>query len=53
MVLFLTLRDGEKISMGGLVLNRLKKLKGDKFGSPFASTVLARAIGLGPTELCK
>ncbi len=28
MVLSLTLRDGEKIQMGGFMLNKLKKLKG-------------------------
>jgi hypothetical protein len=39
--------------MGGLALKTLKKLKGDKFGFPFSSTVLANAIGLGPTEPCK
>jgi hypothetical protein len=53
MVLSLTLREGEKIKMGGLALNKLKKLNGDKLGLPSASTVLARAIGLGPMDPCK
>jgi hypothetical protein len=44
-----TLRAGEKISIGGLELKTLKKLKGDKLGIPFLSTVLAKAIGRGPT----
>jgi hypothetical protein len=39
--------------MGGLALNTLKKLKGDKLGTPLLSIVLAKAMGLGPTELCK
>jgi hypothetical protein len=39
--------------MGGFALNTLKKLKGDTLGFPSASMVLAKAIGLGPTELCK
>jgi hypothetical protein len=47
--LFLTRRAGEKISIGGLELKTLKKLKGDKFGIPFLSIVLAKAIGRGPT----
>ena len=50
-VLFLTRRAGEKIIIGGFALNTLKKLKGDKFGFPSASIVLANAIGLGATEL--
>jgi hypothetical protein len=48
-----TLLAGEKIRIGGLALNTLKKLKGDKFGIPSTPIVLAKAIGLGPTELCK
>jgi hypothetical protein len=39
--------------MGGLELKTLKKLKGDKLGVPFSSKVLANAIGLGATALCK
>ena len=48
MVLFLPLRAGEKINIGGLALNTLKKLKGAKFGTPFSSIVEANAIGRGP-----
>jgi hypothetical protein len=33
--------------MGGLALNTLKKLKGDKFTAPSLSMVLAKAMGLG------
>lgn len=33
--------------MGGLVLNKLKKLNGLRLTIPFLSTVLAKAIGLG------
>jgi hypothetical protein len=43
----LTLRAGENIIMGGFAPNTLKKLKGDKFGFPSASIVLAKAMGLG------
>jgi hypothetical protein len=35
--------------MGGLEPKTLKKLKGAKFGFPLSSTVLAKAMGLGPT----
>jgi hypothetical protein len=52
-VLFLTRLAGEKTSIGGLELNTLKKLNGDKLGFPLASTVLAKAIGRGATALCK
>jgi hypothetical protein len=45
--------EGEKTKIGGLALNTLKKLKGDKLGIPFSLIVLAKAIGLGPTALCK
>ena len=31
----------------------LKKLKGERFTSPFLDTVLAKAIGLGATALTK
>jgi hypothetical protein len=51
MLLSRTLLDGEKTRIGGFALNTLKKLKGDKLGFPSVSTVLANAIGLGPTEL--
>src|SRR5690606_15899572 len=53
MVLFRTRLAGEKIKIGGFELNTLKKLKGDKFGFPLLSIVLAKAIGLGATALCK
>jgi len=36
-----------------LELNTLKKLNGDKLGFPFLSIVLAKAMGLGATALCK
>ena len=52
-VLSRTRRADEKISMGGLELNTLKKLKGDKLGFPFLLIVLAKAIGLGATAPCK
>ena len=52
-VLFLTRLAGEKIKIGGLALNTLKKLKGDKLGAPILSTVLANAIGLGATALSR
>jgi hypothetical protein len=52
-VLSLTRLAGEKINIGGFALKILKKLKGDKFGTPFLSIVLAKAIGRGPTALCK
>jgi hypothetical protein len=50
-VLLRTRRAGENINMGGFALNTLKKLKGDKLGRLWASMVLAKAIGLGATEL--
>jgi len=53
MVLSLTLLDGENISMGGLLPNTLKKLKGDKLGFPSLSIVLAKHIGLGATDPSK
>ena len=49
----LPLRAGEKIKIGGLALNTLKKLNGAKFGLPSKSMVDAKAIGLGPMELNK
>jgi len=52
-VLSRTLREGEKISIGGFELKRLKKLNGDRLGTLLPSIVLASAMGLGPTELCK
>ena len=52
-VLFRTRLDGEKTRIGGLELNTLKKLNGDKLGFPSLSKVLANAIGLGATALNK
>jgi hypothetical protein len=52
-VLFLTRRAGEKTKIGGLELNTLKKLNGDKLGFSFLSIVLAKAMGLGATALCR
>jgi hypothetical protein len=51
--MFLTLLAGEKTKIGGLELNTLKKLNGDKLGFPLASIVLAKAIGLGAMAVCK
>ena len=48
-VLSLTLLAGEKIKIGGLALNTLKKLKGERFEIPSESIVLASAMGLGAT----
>ena len=48
-VLSLTLLAGEKIKIGGFALKTLKKLKGDRFGTPSTLIVLASAIGLGAT----
>ena len=45
--------SGENINIGGFALNTLKKLKGDKFGFPLASIVLANAMGRGATALSK
>jgi hypothetical protein len=53
MLLFLTLRAGEKTNVTGLEPNTLKKLKGDKFMFPFLSTVLAKQMGLGATAVNK
>ena len=49
-VLLRTLLAGENIAIGGFELKTLKKLNGLIFLTPFLSIVLARAIGLGPTE---
>ena len=48
-----TLLAGEKIRIGGLELNKLKKLNGERFTFPFLSMVEASAIGLGATAVCK
>jgi len=41
-------RAGEKINIGGLALNTLKKLNGARLSFPSLSIVEAKAIGLGP-----
>jgi hypothetical protein len=46
-VLFLTLLDGEKIAIGGLLVKKLKKLKGLRFTFPFKSIVEAKQMGRG------
>jgi hypothetical protein len=48
-VLFLTLLDGEKIAIGGLLVKKLKKLKGLRFTFPFPfkSIVDAKQMGRG------
>jgi hypothetical protein len=51
-VLSRTLLAGEKIKIGGTVLNILKKLNGDKLLFPSLSTVEANAIGRGETAVC-
>lgn len=53
MVLSTLLLTGEKIIIGGLALNTLKKLKGDRFTFPSLSMVLANAMGLEATALTK
>src|SRR6185437_1611203 len=52
-VLFLTLLAGEKMTTGGLVLNKLKKLNGLRFTFPFLSTVDAKQIGREPLACLK
>ena len=52
-VLSLTRRAGEKITIGGLEENKLKKLKGDKFTLPALSIVDAKQIGRGAMACCK
>jgi hypothetical protein len=52
-VLSLTLLDGEKIQMGGFILNKLKKLNGLKFTFPSKSMVDAKHMGLGAIAYCK
>jgi hypothetical protein len=47
----LTRLAGEKMAIGGLALNTLKKLNGAKFGLPCSSMVLTNAIGRGATAL--
>lgn len=52
-LLSLTLREGEKTSIGGFMLNMLKKLNGLRFTLPSLSTELTKAIGRGATVPCK
>jgi hypothetical protein len=52
-VLSLSLLEGEKITIGGLVENKLKKLKGLRFTFPSLSIVDAKQIGLGAMACCK
>jgi hypothetical protein len=52
-VLFLTLRAGEKIMTGGFEENILKKLKGLRFIFPSLSMVEAKQIGRGPIMCCR
>jgi hypothetical protein len=47
MVLSRTRRLGENMSVGGLLPNTLKKLKGERFGCPASFTVLAKQMGRG------
>jgi hypothetical protein len=47
-VLSRTRLAGEKIKIGGLELNTLKKLNGDKLDFPDALSVLANAMGAAP-----
>jgi len=51
--LSLTLRAGEKIHIGGLVLNILKKLKGLRLMCPSVSMVEAKQMGLGAMAYCR
>jgi hypothetical protein len=52
-VLSLTLRDGEKITIGGLEENMLKKLKGLRFTFPSLSMVEAKHTGRGAITCCR
>ena len=52
-VLFLTRRDGEKMTMGGFEEKRLKKLKGLRFTLPSLSIVDAKQIGRGAITCCR
>ena len=48
-----TLRAGEKIRMGGVEENMLKKLNGLRFTLPVLSMVLAKQTGLGAMAYCR
>lgn len=52
-LLSLTLLEGEKITIGGLEENKLKKLKGLKLIFPALSMVDAKQIGLGAMACCR
>jgi len=52
-VLSLTLREGEKITIGGLKENKLKKLNGLRLILPALSIVEAKQTGLGATTCCR
>jgi hypothetical protein len=52
-VLSLILREGEKITTGGLLENKLKKLKGLRFTLLALSMVQAKHIGRGATTCCR
>src|SRR5258708_34710405 len=51
-VLFLILLPGEKITIGGVVENKLKKLKGLRLIFPSLSIVEAKQMGLGAIACC-
>jgi hypothetical protein len=51
--LFLILLEGEKTTMGGVVENKLKKLKGVRLTFPFLSIVEAKQIGRGAIACCR
>jgi hypothetical protein len=52
-VLSLTLLEGEKIIIGGLDENMLKKLNGLRFTFPSLSIVEAKQMGRGATTCCR
>jgi hypothetical protein len=52
-LLSLTLLEGEKITMGGLDENILKKLNGLRFTFPFLLIVEAKQIGRGAITCCR
>ena len=52
-VLSRTRLAGEKNQNRQVRTEYIKKLNGDKLGFPLLSIVLAKAIGLGATALCK
>jgi hypothetical protein len=45
-------REGEKITIGGLVENKLKNENGLRFTFPLPSIVDAKQIGLGAIACC-